>query len=52
MIAVRAFLSAYSARAIHNPQDDEWQGALRVRLNAPPVEGCKPRTPSFFWPIV
>jgi uncharacterized protein len=45
MIAVResngrlSFLVRVQPRAAHNQLDGEWQGALRVRLNAPPVEG-------------
>ena len=34
-----SFLGRVQPRARRNEIDGEWQGALRVRLNAPPVEG-------------
>ena len=34
-----SFLVRVQPRASDNEVEGEWQGALRVRLNAPPVEG-------------
>jgi uncharacterized protein (TIGR00251 family) len=34
-----SFLVRVQLRASRNEVDGEWQGALRVRLNVPPVEG-------------
>jgi uncharacterized protein len=34
-----SFLVRVQPRARRNEVDGEWQGALRIRLNAPPVEG-------------
>jgi uncharacterized protein (TIGR00251 family) len=34
-----SFLVRVQPRATHARVDGEWQGALRVRLNAPPIEG-------------
>ena len=34
-----SFLVRVQPRASRNEIDGEWQGALRVRLNVPPVEG-------------
>lgn len=34
-----SFLVRVQPRASRNEIDGEWQGALRVRLNAPPIEG-------------
>lgn len=45
MIAIResegvsSFLVRVQPRARRNEIDGEWQGALRIRLNVPPVEG-------------
>jgi uncharacterized protein len=45
MIAVResggalSFMVRVQPRAKRNEIDGEWQGALRIRLNVPPVEG-------------
>lgn len=36
---VLTFMVRVQPRASHNKIDGEWQGALRVRLNVPPVEG-------------
>ena len=34
-----SFLVRVQPRASRNEIDGEWQGALRIRLNVPPVEG-------------
>jgi len=34
-----SFLVRVQPRATRNEIDGEWQGALRIRLNVPPVEG-------------
>jgi uncharacterized protein len=34
-----SFLVRVQPRASRNEIDGEWQGALRIRLNTPPVEG-------------
>jgi uncharacterized protein len=34
-----SFLVRVQPRASRNAIDGEWQGALRIRLNVPPVEG-------------
>jgi uncharacterized protein len=34
-----SFLVRVQPRASRNEIDGEWQGALRVRLNVPPIEG-------------
>jgi uncharacterized protein len=34
-----SFLVRVQPRASRNEADGEWQGALRIRLNVPPVEG-------------
>jgi uncharacterized protein len=34
-----SFLVRVQPRAARNEIDGEWQGALRIRLNAPPAEG-------------
>jgi uncharacterized protein (TIGR00251 family) len=36
---VVSFLVRVQPRAIRNEIDGEWQGALRIRLKVPPVEG-------------
>ena len=36
---ILSFLVRVQPRASRNAIDGEWQGALRIRLNVPPVEG-------------
>lgn len=58
MIAVResdgilSFMVRVQPRATRNEIDGEWQGALRIRLNVPPVDAARMRLCGASWPLI
>lgn len=49
---VLSFRVRVQPRASHNEICGEWEGALRIRLNVPPLEGRANEALRHFWPIV